>query len=401
MRRQLRSILIATAFSLAVMSAATVFAAPVTWDQVDVTLHPGQADSILLVSGELPENASLPAEGELSVPAGAELQWIGEILGGDPAADPELKYTKETANGVDVYKFTLTKARMAQVEVLAPVMGFDGTTFTPAIAWKSAQDIPAAQLTIRVPQNAQLAETPEGVTPQPGPEGYALYSKTVKNVKAGDELDLAFAYTLTAAPPAAAGTTPASSQTPTLGILLGAIGVAAVALFVFSRRKTAPLTSDEAAADDEPRANTVDASDDEESAQGTAGGTKGSTKRKVVTAVIIGAFILGVVVVGGQATKPKATGDTYSQTFGPGDPCATANIVLAVPAGASPATTAESLFGAIRPITGLTTATYNAKTSTIQIGYCDSTSSEAALRDALAPTGFLAPGGVLETTTAP
>ena len=119
----------------------------------------------------------------------------------------------------------------------------------------------------------------------------------------------------------------------------------------------------------------------------------GRTKRNLVTGGIIGVLVVAAVVVGTQSTRPKMTGDTISQTFSSAEPCATAKIPLAVDAGADPQQTADKLFAAIKPIPGLTTATFNRKTATIDIGYCESSSSEAALRQALAPTGLVAEGG--------
>ncbi len=396
MFRPIRSILIATAFALAIMSATSVFAAPATWDRVDVTLHAEQTGGVLLVAGILPEKSALPAEGELSVPAGAKLQWIGEVLGGPANADPELKYTKVTKDGVDVYRFTLTEARTAQVEVLSPAAAFDGTNYTPAIKWTSAQAVPTVRLNIRVPEGAKLAQTPPGVTPQPSSDGYVFYTKTAENVKAGDELGLTFAYSVPAgAAPVTGAAKQASSDGTTLAIILGAIALIAIAVVLVSRRKPQPVASADAAHSvDEVSAEelTDEASSDEESGDPVTA-SPGSSKRTLVTAAIIGALILGVVIAGGQSAKPKSAGagGAITQSFAGGDPCATASIALAVPADADPAATAESLFGAIKTIEGLTSATYDPKTSSIQIGYCDSTSSEAALKEALAPTGLVAP----------
>ena len=117
MRHSLRFIFAAAVFALAVSPVTTGFAAPATWERVDVTQHSEQGGGVLLVSGELPATASLPADAQLSVPAGSGLQWIGEILGGASADDPELKFTKTTVNGNDLYRFTLTKSRTAQIEV--------------------------------------------------------------------------------------------------------------------------------------------------------------------------------------------------------------------------------------------------------------------------------------------
>jgi len=387
MIRLARSILIATAFALALMSATTVFAESATWDQVDVTLHAEQTGGVLLVAGTLPEKTALPADAELSVPAGAKLQWIGEILGGPASADPELKYTKETKDGVDVYRFTLTKARTAQAEVIAPVTGFDGTTYTPAINWTSAQAIPTVRLSIRVPQGAQLAETPPGVTAQPANDGFTFYSKSAEKVKPGDELGLTFAYTVPAgAAPAAGAATATNSDGPVLAVILGAIAVIAIAVVLVSRRNTAPVSS----VDDEPETGRADDRSSDADEDAPVGPKPGTAKRRLVTALVIGAFILGVVVVGGQSTKPKMTGDTVSQTFAQGEACTTASIALVAQEGANAAETAETAFKALSTVSGLKTATFSAKANSVQVGFCDSETSEQAIRAALAPTGLIA-----------
>ena len=327
MLRPIRSILIATAFALAIMSASTVLAAPATWDRVDVTLHAEQAGGVLLVAGELPEKAALPAEGELSVPAGAKLQWIGEVLGGPANADPELKYTKVTKDGVDVYRFTLTKARTAQVEVLTTGAPFDGTNYTPAIKWTAAQAIPAVRLNIRVPASATVAQTPPGVTPQPADDGYVFYTKSAENVKAGDELGLTFAYSVPAgAVPVTGATKQASSDGTTLAILLGAIAVIAIAVVLVSRRKPQQVVSADAAVSvDEVSAeeSTDEPTADELNGEPVAA-SPGSSKRTLVTVAIIGALILGVVIAGAQGGKPKTAGAAITQTFAGGDACTSA-----------------------------------------------------------------------------
>jgi hypothetical protein len=122
----------------------------------------------------------------------------------------------------------------------------------------------------------------------------------------------------------------------------------------------------------------------------------GAAKRNIATVSIIGAIVVAALLIAGQATKPRLTGDTISQTFSPGEPCATASIALAARGNTDPEKTAESLFAAIKPIPGLTTGSYNWKTSQLEIGFCESQSSEAAIRQALAPTGLVAEGGAAQ-----
>jgi hypothetical protein len=412
MRHPLRFVFVVAAFAFAVSFASTLVAAPVAWERIDVTRHSGEGAGVTLVSGELPASASLPAQAELSVPAGSELQWIGEILGGEASADPTLKYTKTTVGGSDVYRFTLTKSRTAQIEVpIADTQPFDGTTYTSSLAWTATQNVPEVSLNLRVPQSAKIATAVPGAVMQPGDSSYSFYTKSVKNVKAGDQLALAVGYTLPAVTAAAGtGAAPsggANSVVPIMLVLL--VSAAFLGLIVAVRRKMAgsPVEADQRASHAHSRQETSERSAEQDSVDSKPAPKKavsapsapltGKTKRNLVTAVIIGALIIVAVVVGVQTTRPQGTGDTITQTFAAGEACANASFPLAVSDGADPRKTAEALFSAIKPIPGLTKATYNVKTKSIDIGYCESSSSEGVFRDALAPTGMVAAGGAAVT----
>jgi hypothetical protein len=410
MRHPLRFVFVAAAFAFAVSFASTIVAAPVTWERIDVTRHSGEGGGVTLVSGELPASASLPAQAELSVPAGSELQWIGEILGGESSADPALTYTKTTVGGSDVYRFTLTKSRTAQIEVPIPdAQPFDGTTYTSSLAWTATQNVPEVGLNLRVPQSAKIATAVPGAVMQPGDSSYSFYTKTVKNVKAGDQLALAVGYTLPAvAAAAAAGAVPSGGSNSVVPIMLVLLVSAAfLALIVGVRRKmVGSSAADEAApVRADSRQGTSDRSADADGADSRPISKKsessprkpltGKAKRNLVTAVIIGALTVVAVVVGVQTTRPQGSGDTITQTFAAGEACANASFPLTVSDGADPRKTADALFAAIKPIPGLTNATYNVKTKSIDIGYCESSSSEGVFRAALAPTGMVAAGAAV------
>ena len=246
MRHAIRFNLVTAAFVLSALLATTVFAAPATWESMDVTRHSDTDGGVLLVSGELPADTKLPAEAELSVPAGLPLQWIGEILGGASADDPELKYTKTTVGGSDIYRFTLTKSRTAQVEApLSDKLAFDGTTYTPLVAWTAVQDVPEVRLNLRVPQSAQIASPSPEAALLPGDANYSFYSKSFKNVKAGDTLDLTVAYTLPGVGAPAAGATAPASSNSAVPIVVVLLAIAAFAgLVVAVRRKMTGSSSD-------------------------------------------------------------------------------------------------------------------------------------------------------------
>jgi hypothetical protein len=116
----------------------------------------------------------------------------------------------------------------------------------------------------------------------------------------------------------------------------------------------------------------------------------GPTKLLMLTAVFVIGLIVAVAMIGGGAPKPTLTGDVISRTFSAGEPCATASIPITVPQGTEPTKVAETIFGALESAKGMNTASYNVKTSVLEAGFCESKSSEKAVREALAPTGLLA-----------
>lgn len=392
----------------ALVWAGAAMAKPVEWQRVDVTLHSEQSGGVMLVSGELPESTKLPAEAELSVPAGSSLQWVGEILGGDPSADPELKYTKSTVDGSDVYRFTLTKSRIAQIEIVTSgAAGFDGTDYESSLEWSATQAVPEVRLAVRIPQGAQIVQpSPEAVL-QPGPSGYSFYTKSVRDVSPGDRLAMAFSYQVAATP---ASTTAASSGS-TAQILIILIAVVAGGFFVIAvRRKMAlaagdavtsasassPNIESDTAASEKTGAKSPLSQDtapsapiEVEAANGSPTRLTGVAKRRILTAAIAGSIIVAALVTGYQTNKPRIEGDSISQTFSQGQPCSTATIALAVPSDADPAATAEILFTALRAVDGMNTATYNFKTSTLEAGFCESSATEESVRQGLAPTGLV------------
>ena len=257
-------------FALAVVAClvlgvpVSVSAAPVPWQAIDVMLHPEQSGGTMLISGELPESVPLPVEAELSVPAGTSILWIGEILGGPPADDPQLTYAKSTVGENDVYRFTLAKARTAQVEyAVSDAHTYDGATYTTSIRWVAGQDVPVLRVGVQLPQAARILEPAAEATAQVGPSGGLYYGKTVAPVKAGDVIDLGFTYSL---PAGAAGATVSSSTAGggnTLPIVLVAAAVMIGAFVLLAVRRTSGArrasAAEEVPGDDEARPLDTDA----------------------------------------------------------------------------------------------------------------------------------------------
>jgi len=404
-----------TALTLVIVSffvfAATALAAPVAWEQVEVTLHSEQSGGVMLVAGDLPADAKLPAQVDLAVPAGSTLMWIGELLGGPSSEDPKLEYTKSTVGGADIYSVTMTKGRSAQIEIAAPAdASADGVNYTSSVSWVPATDVARVLISARIPANANVVQAVEGASVIPSDATYAFYSKKFENVKAGEPLSLKFAYATTGAPVPVSGT-PASSGSDSILIIAmlfaAAVGVALVVVLARTKmagrtvrtepqpapkraqsvaaeaRVAAPATgSDEDEAFEQPDAAEADASD-------SAPRSRGMKPQAILAGVVVLVLAVFVWVVVVQAAKPKVVGDTISQIFAGGEPCEIASIAVAAPGGADPVGTAETLFAALKTAEGINDAKYTISSSTLQVGFCGSQTTEDAVRGALAPTGLV------------
>lgn len=400
MRRQFRASIMALAFALALTSSTTVFAAAPGWQSVDVTLYSEQTGGTMLVSGELPRTTALPAQAELSVPAGSPIQWIGEILGGDPSADPTLKYTKTTVKDVDVYRFTLTKSRTAQIEIPTPKpLIYDGTTYTPFISWVSSQDVPEVKLSVRMPQGAQVTKVATGASTEPGPTGYSYYSKVISDVKAGDELDLTFSYT-----PPVAGAVPtkaaaSGSTVGTLALVVGVLAAAFGALVVkmksrasnpavsITASKTVPVRPESTRTSASRRPNNKKSQQVE-----VIEPPAKKLKPTIPILAVIGVFVAGALIAGNAGTSAKVVNGTIKKSFGAASPCTSASIPIMANQGVDLASQGEKLVDAFTGQEGVGDVTLDIARSTVDITFCASSQSEASVGQILSGTGLVSVG---------
>jgi hypothetical protein len=164
----------------------------------------------LIVSGTLPSTAKLPGTVSLALPTGLQIQWAGEILGGDPSADPTAKYTTRRVGAWDVQDVTLTKVRIAQVEAAYPAgVTVAGGVDTAKLDWTAPEAIQSVSFTIRIPVGATVQSQSGGLVAGPASASETPYSITFSNVKAGQSLSASLVYK-----PAAAGTVATSTAPP-------------------------------------------------------------------------------------------------------------------------------------------------------------------------------------------
>ena len=149
----------------------------------------------LIVSGTLPSTTALPATVSLALPSGLQVQWAGELLGGDPLNDPTAKYTTRRQGAWDVHDLTLTKARIGQIEAAYPsaVTVSDGIT-TATFQWTAPEAIKSVALSIRIPSGATLQSTAGGLVAGPASSSEVPYNVTVADVKPGQTLTATVVY---------------------------------------------------------------------------------------------------------------------------------------------------------------------------------------------------------------
>lgn len=400
MLRFIRIVIVAMAVA-AITVPLTATAAPSSWQSVDVTLQTEQQQSMLLVSGELPSTAKLPIEAELAVPTGTQVQWIGEILGGAASADPELKYVKSTENGMDLYRFTLTKSRVAQVEgVVQGMSSPSGANFGTALKWTAWQALPEVRVSQRLPKASQIVSAAPGATLQAGDAGFSYYTKTVKNPKAGQVLDLSFTYSPSSAT-AAVGSpaSPSSSNTPALFVIL-AVFVGGFGFLIYKvRAKVRPLPL------------VVKQPAKAQSGQSRASGASSASRRgqqnieqeivepapkrikpAFVILLAVGVLVSGAVIAGGKGVSANVAGGTIKKSFGAASPCTSASIPVMANQGVELNSQGEALVDSFVGQEGVGDVVLDLDRSVLDIKFCSSLQSEDSIRQILTGTGLVTTG---------
>lgn len=423
MRSLYRGILVALTLSIVLLSASAAVAAPASWQSVDITLHDEQPSPVMLVSGTLAPSAKLPADVQIAVPSGGQLQWAGEILGGPADQDPEVKYAVASKDGMDVYSFTLKQARTAQVEVvMSGAIQSDATGRAAAIKWIADQDVPVVNISARIPQGSQIAVPAEGAQTVPGPTGFSYYQKTVKNVSAGDAVSLSFGYAPPAVQPGAAtGATGGVGDNTALVIVIAVFAVAILFVGTAISRKMKRSEAeydedyDDMAAPAESMAAPVEsyAFEDEEDAEAESSPAprKQSQKKKrpepqpiahepvtrrldprwLLAGIVVAALVVAGLLAGKTGTSAQLVDGAYMRNFGAASICTKAEIPLSIPGDANPAKAADKIFASLEGQPGIGPVSIYPDRPRAVVEFCSTTTSEQAIRSAISASGYLDP----------
>ncbi len=155
----------------------------------------GQAAVIVAV--QLPPDVKLPAMVRIPVPQGAIPTWVGEILGGDPTADPQRPYRTAQGTGGQVLEMTLEETRNAQAEFTVASTSANGKV-SMQLTWIQASPSTRTEFSVRVPSGSagvQISPTPEG-SPATSPTGESLYGLPTLQMKPGQTSVVSVGYTV-------------------------------------------------------------------------------------------------------------------------------------------------------------------------------------------------------------
>jgi len=149
-----QQILVGALLAAFLMAARPTLAAPADWDDVSVTLHGvGSSEgAILIVRGKLHSSVRLPTVAELPVPAGAKLNWVGEVRGSNPMSDTQASFDSRPAGECDLLSITTQHSRLVQAEMEPPagwlVVDPDGTIV--AMKWTASKPVDHVRLSFEV-----------------------------------------------------------------------------------------------------------------------------------------------------------------------------------------------------------------------------------------------------------
>lgn len=129
------------------------------------------------------------------------------------------------------------------------------------------------------------------------------------------------------------------------------------------------------------------------SAKSKSPAKSGARKAPIVPVTIaIAAIVVVVTLIAGRgATTVTFVDGKVSRTIAAVDECAFTTLQLSIPADVVPEDAAAAVFDALSRTAGVGLVTVYEDDPRVEIDYCQSYTSEPALREALAQTGYLAP----------
>jgi len=206
--------------------------------RLDTTV-PGMA-GLMMVTGELSADTSLPATVELMVPTGVEILWIGEVLGGPVANNPQVTMERIPVDGeFDTVRAVLTRSRIIQIEYGASGMvASSPESVSAGVTWRVPSSIPMVRMGVVVPAGSTLTTGPAGTRPEVIDSMRSIFFQEFTDTAPGQDVEFRVTYAAGTGAPGAPGQAQggfSAAVFPIIAIIV-VVGVAVV-LLVFSASK--------------------------------------------------------------------------------------------------------------------------------------------------------------------
>lgn len=188
----------------------------------------------VIVNVVLSPETPLPATVQVPLPTGAIILWAGEILGGDPSADPARETSITAAAGGQIVTFTLQDKRVAQVEAQLPAAQISGNTVTAPLSWVNTTEEGTYTFSVAFEAGAGDIKITPAATGQPltNELGESLHTLAPVRLTKGQTFDINVVYKRGAAESSSAG----GPNIPLI-VALAALAAAIIALVVVITRQ--------------------------------------------------------------------------------------------------------------------------------------------------------------------
>lgn len=243
---------------VAIIMGQSMAMASVVPDTTYLRVWPEYDDNqvMFLEAVSLPPTTTLPAEVKVAIPKGASIIWVGELLQGDPAQDPEAVYKVNPKDDYDEVVFTLTKSTFGQVEARWNGLTVDGLNRTLNLDWTQKYESRQIIFEFREPSQASDVKlTPPAAKVDAAPDGSKFYQTAPVALGVGQKQSFQATYKRSTDAPTAAGqqtqpaqqggsTQPTSQPTDYAALIVIAVVAGIVIFAVYSARRKSAKTSD-------------------------------------------------------------------------------------------------------------------------------------------------------------
>ncbi len=211
--------------------------------QVELWPYKQQGLASVIVLGQLPKTASLPATVTLPLIPGSTITWSGEINTADASGDTTLQAVTIAAGGGKAVSVRATKSRLVQYEAVIGRTDVQGDTYRTTMDWFQTVPTGAVTFSSRVPIDAiNVVITPAlAGDPQTNTEvKQMLYTLEPAQLKPGQHRPFSVVYQL----PGGSATGKAAGDGSNAGLagvvlVLGAVAIFAIGAWAVSRNRAA------------------------------------------------------------------------------------------------------------------------------------------------------------------